>query len=768
MKKPHILRAEIVIIAALILAIILPQVIGTTSPTAASRDGTVASLADLNGRTFATVIGSAYEDYIYELFPDAELMYVNDWSSMPLAVSMGKADAFLVEASSLEEYIAEYDDLTAFPSSVAKMEVGFAASKTELGTEAAALFNEYLAEATADGTLKALYAKWADVDTAPDHIDRPAQTDTSRGTLRIVSAPDWAPFCYENGTEPCGYFIELVFDFCAWAGYEPDFELVPYESAMSGMGANHYDLMAYGMVYSPERAENMIFTDTIYAEDIYAVIPKSEAAYAVTDAHIADYEGRKITVAVQAGSDGRDVCAARFPDAELMEFITLSDVYVAVSTGKADIGMSFDDQFAAIQDTFDNLGMLYEAAGEMSFGFATQKTAEGKALCDAYNAYADSIIADGTYDAILAKWSSGDEALMHNEACSFSGEKGILKVATTGAWYPMSFYVGEELSGRFIDLINGFCAAEGYVPEYSVLQYGPEMAGLLAGEYDIVADGCGITPERLEQVYITDGFISSEVKLIVPVGGDGSGEAVSKASVFLSGLVKSFEKNFIRESRWRMLLSGLWVTVALSVLAGVCGTVLGAVICAMRMSRNDYLTGFARIYIKIIQGTPIVVLLMVLYYIVFGKADAPAFWVCVLGFSLDFAAYSSEIFRSGIAAVPDGQRMAARALGFSRGKAFTKVILPQAMIHIVPVFTGQFIAMVELTSVAGYISVQDLTKVSDIIRSRTFEAFFPLISTALIYFVIAALLISVLKLAERRIDPALRPRKLKGVKTDAD
>ena len=182
------------------------------------------------------------------------------------------------------------------------------------------------------------------------------------------------------------------------------------------------------------------------------------------------------------------------------------------------------------------------------------------------------------------------------------------------------------------------------------------------------------------------------------------------------------------------------------------------------MSKHTYITAFARIYIKGVQGLPILVLLMILYYLVFAKSPVTAFWACVTGFSIDFSAYTAEIFRSGIEAVPAGQERVARALGFSKGQAFLKVVVPQALIYIVPVYMGQLIAMVKQTSVAGYISVEDLTRVSYIIRSRTFEAFFPLILTAIIYFLIAWLLSQMLNVLKNRLDPAARSRKVKGVK----
>ena len=131
---------------------------------------------------------------------------------------------------------------------------------------------------------------------------------------------------------------------------------------------------------------------------------------------------------------------------------------------------------------------------------------------------------------------------------------------------------------------------------------------------------------------------------------------------------------------------------------------------------------------------------MILYYVVFGRSGMDAIWVAVIGFALNFAAYGSEIMRSGINSVDAGQREAALALGYSERQAFYDFIFPQAAVRFLPVLRGEIVSLLKSTSVVGYIAIQDLTKMSDIIRSRTYEAFFPLIATALIYFALSWLI----------------------------
>ena len=133
--------------------------------------------------------------------------------------------------------------------------------------------------------------------------------------------------------------------------------------------------------------------------------------------------------------------------------------------------------------------------------------------------------------------------------------------------------------------------------------------------------------------------------------------------------------------------------------------------------------------------------------------------VAVLAFGMNFAAYTAEIFRSGIEGIDKGQTEAGISLGFTRVQTFLHIILPQMVQRVLPVYKGEFISLVKMTSIVGYIAVQDLTKASDIIRSRTFDAFFPLIMVAVLYFLISWTLLQLLEYAERRCDPKQKRRE---------
>jgi polar amino acid transport system substrate-binding protein len=233
-------------------------------------------------------------------------------------------------------------------------------------------------------------------------------------------------------------------------------------------------------------------------------------------------------------------------------------------------------------------------------------------------------------------------------------------------------------------------------------------------------------------------------------------------SSLLAAFTGSFYSNIIQENRYLLLLDGLKTTVIISVCATLFGTILGALVCFMRMSPSRVLSGIAKVYISILRGTPVLVFLMLMFYVVFASVDINPVIVSVIAFGMNFGAYVAEIYRAGINSIDKGQAEAGIAMGFTKVNTFLFIILPQTIQRILPVYKGEFISLVKMTSVVGYIAVQDLTKASDIIRSRTFDAFFPLVMVAILYFFISWFLMLVLEYIERLVDPRSKITRIEG------
>ncbi|MBP5622721.1 MAG: amino acid ABC transporter permease [Thermoguttaceae bacterium] len=249
-------------------------------------------------------------------------------------------------------------------------------------------------------------------------------------------------------------------------------------------------------------------------------------------------------------------------------------------------------------------------------------------------------------------------------------------------------------------------------------------------------------------------------------GGSQSEPFIPERKSFWEKQRRSFEKTFIVEGRWRLFANGLAVTLGITIASTILGTFFAFLQCCMRRSTCKWLRYPAKVYIALMQGTPILVILLIMYYVVFAKFQAP--WglekeiVATISLALNFAAYAGEMMRTGVDSIDKGLIEAARALGFGRFQVFSKVIFPIATRRIIPVYKGEFISLLKTTSIVGYIATQDLTKASDIVRARTYEAFFPLIATAIIYLLSAHLLASVFAYMEYRLNPVNRRKRAKG------
>lgn len=208
----------------------------------------------------------------------------------------------------------------------------------------------------------------------------------------------------------------------------------------------------------------------------------------------------------------------------------------------------------------------------------------------------------------------------------------------------------------------------------------------------------------------------------------------------LQEFLTAFERNLIREDRWLQVLKGLGVTLEITVGAIILGSIIGIILCLMRISKSRFLQKSAYMYIDIFRGTPLVTQLLIFYFGILNTPGYSKLFVAILVFGLNSGAYMAEIFRSGILAVDGGQMEAGRSLGLTYWKTMTYIVLPQGFKNCLPAIANEFIVLVKETAIVGYITLKDLTKVSDVIRSRTYSQLFPLIVAAVIYYCVTKLL----------------------------
>ncbi|MBQ9511850.1 MAG: amino acid ABC transporter permease [Lachnospiraceae bacterium] len=222
---------------------------------------------------------------------------------------------------------------------------------------------------------------------------------------------------------------------------------------------------------------------------------------------------------------------------------------------------------------------------------------------------------------------------------------------------------------------------------------------------------------------------------------------------------QKFELNFIADNRWQYLTNGLAVTLRVTFFAVLMGLFLGFAVAMIRNAhehtgRFKILNALCSLYLTVIRGTPVLVQLLLIYFAVFASVRVDKAFTAILAFGINSGAYQAEIFRSGIQSLPKGQFEAGRSLGFTYFQTMTTIIMPQAIRNVIPTLCNEFIVLLKETSVASYIALEDLTKGGDIIRSRTFDPFMPLMAVALIYLAIVMVLTYGVKKLEQRLAKA--------------
>lgn len=237
-------------------------------------------------------------------------------------------------------------------------------------------------------------------------------------------------------------------------------------------------------------------------------------------------------------------------------------------------------------------------------------------------------------------------------------------------------------------------------------------------------------------------------------------------TLWLDDVKDSFVKTFLTDDRWLQLLKGLVVTIEITLVAAILGIIIGFLVAAVRSTYDKnlagkkcssfgdfllkFLNGICNVYLTVIRGTPIVIQLMIIYFIVMASIRN-GIYAAFVAFGINSGAYVAEIVRSGIMSIDKGQFEAGRSLGLNYMQTMWHIVFPQAFKNILPALGNEFIVLIKETSVAGYVALKDITYVGNLIRSRTYEAFFPLVTVAVIYLAIVMILSHFLKKLERRL-----------------
>ena len=715
---------------------------------------------DYNGKRIGVLVGPLMEDAAAEFFPDSEYYYYNSYPDCVTALLAGKIDGFLGDEPGMIAIHAETPEIDYIHDRMTENNYSFAFRKDD--PESAALceeLNAFLATCRADGTMDELAERWLGTDESRKVVDTSDLTGEN-GVVRVATTSTDMPWSYIRDGKNVGYDIDLVVRFCRERGYELELGDMDFAARIPAVQTGRYDFST-DMNVTPEREEQVLFSaPTAYGGIVLAVRAEDLAQAAVTPEYrtFEDLSGK--TVSMLTGAPFEELVKSKAPDVKnFTSFTSTPDMLLALKSGKTDAMLTNNAIGELAVNRDHEIALFPQSLQDGVFGFAFAK---GSPERDAWQAALDAV-PEETKQAVWEKWTGSDEGAKVMPEQNWPGTNGTVRAAVCDTLEPMS-YVGEggELIGFDLEMILLIARELDVHVEFEGMDFSAILACVQSGKALVGAGSIIVTEERRQAVDFAEYWPASFV-LVVRAEKSGAAE---KDGGFFSSVADSFEKTFIREKRWQMFLKGVGTTLLITVLSIILGTLLGFTVFMLCRNGNPVANTVTRFCVWLVQGMPVVVLLMILCYVIFGKVAISGVVVSVVGFTLIFGAAVFAMMRAGVGAVDPGQCEAAYSLGYTDRKAFFRIVLPQALPHFLPAYRGEITALIKATAVVGYVAVQDLTKVGDIVRSRTYEAFFPLIAVAVIYFILAAVLTFIVNRLAIRIDPRRRSKNaiLKGVK----
>lgn len=747
---------------ALIVALILSAVLLVPSVALAAVPE-YTDWGDLTGKKVGLVAGAPFADAVSEKNPKVKAFsYYSSSADLILALRSGKIDAAVLNEAVGQLAINRTGDIAFFPEPVSEKEQGVAFPK---GSKLHAAWNEIIQRMREDGTADALWDKWCSNDASAKTVPK-QDWPGANGTLDVAACSSLEPCSYMGeGGEVLGYDIETLLYAAKELDYHLDFTAVEFSEIMSMVQAGKADMGCGSILISAEREEVVDFAPEHGNDSILLVRASEGSGPRLEFATIKDLDGKEVGMVTGGVYD--QLIDEYAPNIGKIEYFTNNgDLLAALKKSKIDAAI-VDEPIARLYESRGGgVAMMPEHLCEDQYGFMLKKDSP---LTSQMNEAISMLRADGTLDALKEKWCGADEEKKVLPDLDWDTSAGTLRVVTHGDNEPMSYIRDGELVGYDIELAM-LIAKELHMDFDISLVVWAAIPNMLSSEKaDLAVGGASITDERKQSMDMTDPTFDGAVTFVVRTMEEEPEEVglIATLKDIWNRLCTSFERTFVTENRWQMILYGLGTTIVISLLSGVFGTALGYLTVVFRLRGNRVVELLVNVFQGLMGRLPIVVVLMLFYYVVFGAFDLSGIVVAIVVFSLSFAASSGSIMWNAVRAVDRGQSEASLALGFNDRQTFTGVVLPQAAKNFMPLLRGQFVSLIKDTAIVGYIAVVDLTRAGDLIRSRTLEAFFPLIAVAAIYFALCCVFAWIINKLIDRVDYDKRPRRIKGVNEGA-
>lgn len=699
-----------------------------TGCAAEKAENTVFGADDLIGKKIGVQIGTTGMTYA-EGIKDATVEKYNKGADAIEALKQGKIDAVLIDASPAKYFASKNSDIVVLDDPFAVEEYACAVKKGN--DELTQQINSALAELRENGTLELIEQNWlVDAEYGKHPYESPSEV-TRDGKLVMATNAEFAPYEFKDEGEIVGFDVDMMQAVCDILGKELVIDDMAFDSIIAAVDSGKADVGVAGMTVTEDRLKNVNFTES-YTKASQVIIVRGVST---------DLTGK--TIGVQMGTTGMTY-AESVEGAKVEKYNKGADAIEALKQGKVDFVLIDSSPAKYFVSKNPDLSIAPKPFAVEKYACAIKKGNDE--LTQQVNDALAQLRENGTLTSIEQNWLVDDEYGKHPytspEGITYNGK---LVMATNAEFAPYEFKEEGDIVGFDVDMMRAVCDILGKELVIDDMAFDSIIAAVDSGKADIGVAGMTVTEDRLKNVNFSDSYTEANQVIIYK-----SGTAVSQ------NFAEKLKSTFLEKDRWVYLLQGLGNTLLITILAVVIGIVLGFVIAVIRSTNQR--TGrlkipnlICRLYLTVVRGTPMVVQLLIIYFVVFSSVNISKILVAVIAFGLNSAAYVAEIVRSGIMSIDEGQFEAGYSLGFGYTRTMVTIILPQALRNILPALGNEAIVLLKETSVSGYIALNDLTKGGDTIRSQTYEAFLPLIAVALIYLIMVVGLSSLVNRLERRL-----------------
>lgn len=685
------------------------------------------SINDLSGKRVGILTGSFHDTFIKENYPDnnMNILYQNSFPELLISLKANKTDAFLCDEPIVNMILRDNDNLGSFTIDNSAIDAGFIFSEEAL--DILQDFNDFIKLSEENGFLSQVEDKWLK-NYSDDTVIYKKEYKPTKRTIKAIISADSPPYCFISNNEFQGYCIDVINEFAYEYGYDITFDNSSFDSLISGVSTCKYDIGVNEISITDDRKENLNFSDPINSCSISVVYNTNNNNEELIDS-VDDLVGT--TMGCMSGSIYDRTIEEKIENTNIIYFNSRSELITGLKLNK--ISGYLADKPVAMVCCAENKGIKYldESLEKVEYGFCFSDDAAN--IREQFNEYLSKVNADGSLKELQDKWFIENATEQTIEEIILTGENGTIKACTTPDAAPFSFIKNNKYEGYETELITKFAYEYGYDLEITNISFDAIISAISSNKYDVAFNGIYITEERKESVDFSNPTYGSDVVAVVR-----SGEVESKN--IIDTLTEKFYKTFIEEERYKIIIDGIITTLSITIASLFFGTLFGFIIFLLSRKIGKWFIKLSDAMAYLISGMPVVVLLMVLFYIIFAQSSLSGTIISIVGFSLIVCYSVYGMLKTGVGAIDKGQFEGALALGYTDNQTLFKFILPQAFRIIMPSYRNEIVSLIKSSSVVGYVTVEDLTRASDLIRSRTYDAFFPLIVTAILYFVMAGLI----------------------------